>query len=381
MNVVGKGLTLADARPVTHMSGPDELLPLTSLRFFAAAAIVYLHIQGPTFGLPQITNFALGQGVSFFFILSGFILTYRYPDLRGRDAVWDFLVRRFARIWPAHVIGLIVALVLVWRGTFGVYDVDAGIYHLVAAVLLIQTWTPISAWQDSVNGPAWSISVEFLFYLLFPLLIRDFTRTWHWKLAASLGVALSLCLYGNLHDLSWGKPGEQGVDSSSLIYYFAPARAFEFVLGMCAALLWNCTLRDIKLRSAIWTMIEVLAVSAVLYASHVSAKTTGSTFNNWLSISGIISGPAAFLIVVMASSRGVLARLLGFRPLAILGEISYSIYLLHYSIAHYLTSNKHAGTQDWVALIFLLACILGAAFLSWKYAEKPLRRKIIAAGS
>ena len=82
--------------------GPGKLEPLTSLRFFAAAAIVLHHTQEvwvPTgFWLP----FLLDQAVAFFFVLSGFILTYVHPALPTRAERRRFWLARFARIWPAH---------------------------------------------------------------------------------------------------------------------------------------------------------------------------------------------------------------------------------------------------------------------------------------
>ena len=71
--------------------------------------IVWLHIGG-NFGIPRVTSFALGSGVSIFFVLSGFILTYRYPMLRGRRETAMYLASRIGRVWPAYMAGILFEL-------------------------------------------------------------------------------------------------------------------------------------------------------------------------------------------------------------------------------------------------------------------------------
>jgi peptidoglycan/LPS O-acetylase OafA/YrhL len=81
------------------------------MRFFAAAMIVVFHSGGRL-----TTLFALEQGVSFFFVLSGFILTYVYPTLSGGHRLRDFYVARVARIWPAHLATFLLLLCLIQPG-------------------------------------------------------------------------------------------------------------------------------------------------------------------------------------------------------------------------------------------------------------------------
>ncbi len=95
---------------------------LTSLRFFAAAKIVVFHSVNAFRGLGQgKIPFPLGQGVSFFFVLSGFILTYVYPSLSGSHRIRDFYVARIARIWPAH---FVTFLLLLWLIPFGLAGLE-----------------------------------------------------------------------------------------------------------------------------------------------------------------------------------------------------------------------------------------------------------------
>src|SRR5207247_2593909 len=111
----------------------------------------------------------LAQGVSFFFVLSGFILTYVYGDLR-RDGWRRYFAARIGRIWPAHLAlfaYVVVALPLEQR-------TPPGSNHLpnaLANVFLVQAWMPDFRFIGAFNNVSWSLSVEVFFYLLFPLLI------------------------------------------------------------------------------------------------------------------------------------------------------------------------------------------------------------------
>jgi peptidoglycan/LPS O-acetylase OafA/YrhL len=141
-----------------------RLAALTALRFFAAAAIVFHHAAGH-WAFPIPTHFFLSQGVTFFFVLSGFILTYRYPRLDGRADIVRFLQARFARIWPAYVAALIIVLCSA-TAVLSSFDGNSLSLHVLANLLMIQSWLPTDG--VSLNGPSWSISTEFAFYLMFP---------------------------------------------------------------------------------------------------------------------------------------------------------------------------------------------------------------------
>lgn len=143
---------------------PQKLDALTSLRFFAAAMIVVGHAH-PLFGsLGFATAVPYPQGVSFFFVLSGFILAYNYPILEGRNALKGFLLARVARVWPLHAVMLLLWIALIFK-----FDRQSnfpgveGLAKLVANVFLLQAWIPLRSWSLSFNEVAWSLSVEFFF--------------------------------------------------------------------------------------------------------------------------------------------------------------------------------------------------------------------------
>jgi peptidoglycan/LPS O-acetylase OafA/YrhL len=198
----------------------NRLDALTGLRFLAATAIVLQHSRGTFLGDDILRPWPLDHGVSFFFVLSGFILTYVYPELPTAGSIRSFFLARAARIWPAHLATLALAgAMLVGWSTPG---------PLAANVLLIQAWIPLPNYYFSYNAASWSLSTELGFYLLFPLLIWRFAERWWWLLAAAAALVLGLIALPLTH-----------ASAHALLYISPLGRLFEFVLGMATALLWQ----------------------------------------------------------------------------------------------------------------------------------------------
>lgn len=347
------------------VSGPD-IPALTSLRFFACAMIVALHAEGH-FGIPKLSpNYSLGAGVSFFFVLSGFILTYRYPTLSGRAEVIRFFRARIARLWPAHV----AAIAFVLWTTFGTYELDGDMLaHLVINLTMVITWVPSAWFTVTYNGPSWSIATEFFFYLMFPLLIFNFSRTWWWKLILSFLAAMLMLAATSVFDVSeW------------LALYQNPlARLFEFVTGMCAALAWQ-TLPRLNVGRWTWTAAEVAAIGFFVFCVNVfSWQELSNNLLMWWYASAHTAIPVAFLIFVIASGDGFVRKALGWPVLVFLGEISYSTYLIHIPLLGiywtYLPIIKTVPAG--ILGVAFFSTLLTLSYLIWVGIEKPLRKVIV----
>ena len=366
------------------MKNKAKLDQLTSLRFFAALMIVFHHSEG-LFGLgPAPVN--LGQGVSFFFILSGFILAYVYPRLDGVAEVRKFWLARFARIWPAYVVTFVFAYALLpfqWNSLTG-----------TAHLAMVQSWLPLSVFYFSYNAVAWSISTEVFFYLAFPFLIRNWHSTWKIKLVGTAALLIGLlALVSWLHLPDYGNPynGRDGWKATvhGFIYVNPIARLLEFVTGMALAnLLRARTDRGIvqKGGETFWTVAEVSVLvlcAGVMYWSTRFAETARTHFGDptamWLIHSGAFLGFAA-VVFVMACGGGAVSRALQWRPLVVLGEISFSMYLLHQTLMS-VWRGKAAllpSMPAWAVTTVFFAVLLTLSYLMWTLVEQPARRALLS---
>jgi len=379
------GVTASAATPPPKPArGPGRLEPLTSLRFFAAAAIVLHHTQEvwvPTgFWLP----FLLDQAVAFFFVLSGFILTYAYPELPTRTERRRFWLARLARIWPAHATAF--ALLFVLLADPGGVGTGAGRVGVALLNLsMLHAWIPVEAINFSYNGPSWSISTEFGFYVLFPFLIQRLRNTWWWKLVGTGALVAALCWVCDAIGAS--DPG-----FAILIYVNPLARAFEFTLGMCTALLLPTLGARLRGRAALATAFEVAVLAAMLANAAHAARTVhawraggwiGNAFALWLVHGGMGCIPFASVVLIFACGAGWISRLLSVRLLVLLGEISFTMYLLHQILLRLIGAHRAELeiVPAWLQMLGFAALLAVASHWIWAAVERPLRARILALGN
>lgn len=358
---------------------------LTSLRFFAASMIVVQHSMG-FLGVPEATawHFPLHQGVSFFFVLSGFILAFVYRDQWTPGLRMRFFVARFARIYPVHLFTFLLVLVLLPRGAWvlaGTADAPAAIANL----LLVQAWIPIWRFYASFNSPSWSISAELLFYLAFPLLIVMRASR---ALLLCAAIAATIVAFAALAHLPYGASGDAFVTASALLYNHPVARLFEFALGIATHALWtrrahpggsvgNATAGEIA---------ALFLIAASIYTSPpLIAALLTHVADDWKVAVGTYLGgtasaiPFAILIYLIATARGHVSRVLR-HPIAVrLGEISFAMYMLHGTFFIFYDVHKAAFATYDLALRYagFWFFLLLSSWLLWQHVEVPFRQGIL----
>ncbi len=317
------------------------------------------------FAQPFATQHALGQaGVGFFFLLSGFILTYTYGGaLTTWPSVAQFYVARFARIYPSYLASIALALPVVAAYGSLAWDKSSPAERaaaLVAQVLAIQAWFPREEIYLGINSPAWSISVEAFFYALFPPLLRSLSRSFAASSArtvfalAALTWACAAAVFAIPHHADvW------------TTFIFPPVRLVDFVAGM---LLGFAYLRGYRLAgpATAWELAASCAVAAGIVA--IPFVPAGWQYGLWL-----LPFWAA-LIAIVALRGGAISRLLSHPVLVRLGEISYAFYLVHFTI---LIVAEHVLPAPFVSAVALAATLAVAWFLHVGV-ERPLRSFIRA---
>ena len=345
-----------------------DIPALTSLRFPAAFAIVLFHyLTLTTFPSWRFEN--LSMGVSFFYILSGFILYYNYSDLENRGLFW---IARVARIWPVHLVtcGLILSI-LPFNYILGH---EHWPYTLSLNLLLLQAWVPLKGSVLSFNGVAWSLSVEAFFYFSFPWLLAMLKRFGIWAMFLGsflLGlVAVSLAQLLLPHQPDFGS-------------YFPVCRLFEFVLGMVTCSFWlehSSPLPNYRL----WSTHEIgsLAIAvlgALLVEPLVKHVLELSRIANWI-MSLLPALCFSMVMWVFAHQAGVLSRLFASKVTVQLGEVSFSLYMCHQIVLRFLTIRTGIANVQWEVLFTVyLVFSLSLAYLLFYWVETPARHWIVDA--
>ncbi|WP_332774163.1 acyltransferase family protein [Pseudomonas sp. ESBL1] len=352
------------------------LTPLTSLRFFAAGMVLVMHARS-MFKFDFIDHhYIFNFAVSFFFILSGFILMHRYGS-KGGFSFGPFIKARVSRLWPAHLFWTMAAIWLIPVGNGVGIRVGQGIFDwwptLALNLSMLHSWSPFRAHSFSFNGVSWSISTEMMLYCFFPLLFPGIRKNWVWKILAALCMLVLMTWIGSFFPV---KGGAQEIDSTSFTYAFPLARVFEFCLGMTAWVAWDRVRGQIKDGFVYRTGLETTGV-ALFVVGIAASKALSEQSGITAKVVAYISLVA--LLVTLSSGGGVLSKALSFKPLVYLGEISFSLYLSHQVIMRHIVSEQFVGSEIWAGLsgipIFIvIVCLsIAASSLTFHLVEGPGR--------
>jgi peptidoglycan/LPS O-acetylase OafA/YrhL len=369
--------TIDDKRLSRSSTAQTRLPSLTGLRWVAALLVFVFHlgyVGGPTgAALHTVLGRAGHLGVAFFFILSGFVLTW---SARPNDRVLSFWRRRLAKIVPNHWVTFLVTIVLmVLTGQVLAFA------DIAPNFFLVQTWVPrLEAWT-SVNPVSWSLACELLFYLSFPLWKRLLDRVPESKLWLTAGLvaaailAVPLLVQGFVSDqprIPFDTFGPISFNQLWLVYFFPVSRVFEFILGIVLARI---------VMSGRWVPVSIPVATLLVVAGQVFALTIADT-SYLVSTSAVPALPVALLIAAVANAdaRG---RPTGFggRRMVWLGEISFAFYMVHKIVMTYLQQLFAGEGEQWGApwpvsqwLLFSVTCfavtLVGAALL-YRFVEIP----------
>lgn len=356
----------------------DHVRPLTSLRFLAALWVLLHHAlpRGATGSFPERVGASGWLGVSLFFVLSGFLLVLRYaPDGNLRGSRRGFWLERVARLAPTYVLSLAFAAALFVRDARVEHFSGGRIAGVVASVLTVQqAWRPETAcgW----NCPAWSLSVEFWFYLAFPFLVAAVGA---WMLRGNrvirgyallvLALAASAVVFPRLEIVSadWILP----------MYSLSPlARWPEFLAGIALGGMlgaWTPTSRGPGLAllgsGSAW-IVATIVLRAPLEAAQLHLLP--------------VALPGFVLVIAGAwGLRSLGVPLLDSANLVLLGESSYALYLFHAPLHGYILAivNRIVGRgydASWWLFTGYTALAIGLSLSIHLWFEVPWRGRLRA---
>ena len=317
-----------------------RLHALTGLRLLAALAVYMSHVPAPL-GAPgwlltiQQSGYA---GVTFFFVLSGFVLTLNYFDtLRTPRQLWSYTVARFARVYPLYLV------VLSWPALHLWADGALPKHELLLHVLGIQAWNADPRVLFPFIQPSWSISVELFLYATLPLLVAAVRLVDRrvWAIVGCLVLTLVAVAGIAWYFVHSGRAALHPADPASAhrwLYRMPLMRIGDFLLGILAARLYlHVRGRPAAARIGAWLVPASVAFTVL------AAAQSSLLFSAW-SWDALYALPATGLILGLAlAPRHPLSRLLARRPVVILGEASFAFYLVHQPLVVGLGSGAWAG--------------------------------------
>lgn len=338
---------------------------LTFTRFLAAVSIVIFHYGSKSFPFndDKIAFIFRGAdvGVSYFFILSGFVMMIAYGN-KSVVTAKDYLKNRFVRIYPVYFLALFVMFVLQIRT--GNLDLSG----LFLNILMIQSWIPGK--ELSVNSPGWSLSVEFLFYAIFPLMFNKFFKTESLK-KVSFYIVLFWIISQVFFQLLFVFYGGSELDIMKDVLKYNPLMHLnEFLIGNLAGLFF---IQHLQKKKGNYDPVILILAGLVILALKFSL---GLNFHN-----GLLAVLFFPLIIYLSLNNGYITKMFQHKLLVFLGEISYGIYILQhpvYSIISAYSLNKYFRINDVTIVFFIrLVVLLIVSSVVYIYIEKPIQNKIL----
>ena len=383
----------------TKQQGPDgksivrgaeirgEVKALTGLRIVAAVWVVLFHFRpmvsdvSPDFreSLSPVLNCG-AQGVDLFFILSGFVLTWNYLERMGRS--WSrretvhFLWLRLARVWPVYLVTLHLAVLWI------IFTLHVGrvpspdvakltAISYVRQVLLVQLWFEPFFDGTSWDGPAWSISAEWLAYLLFGLLVLVIFRM---KLATRARTLTLLAFVAQL-------PPVVLLLTSGFFYTpwsWLPRIVTQFTAGALAC----AAVRRLELSDRARRVVGYISLLLIVAMVSMVYLLDAYPISGVLDGGGVVDMLFVPLVITLAIGMGSLPRLLSTRVMVYGGQISFCLYMVHelvhtawtWAVVEFQLTPWHSDSP-WKWNIFgLLAIAVAFSSLMYHFVEEPARR-------
>ena len=343
-----------------------HIQPLTSLRFTAAMYVVLYHTLPDKYRTFAHGSIVLGySSVSFFFILSGFVLAIAYAqrvETLDRRKFWR---ARFARIYPLYLLTICLDVPNLLWARFIKYGLTSAaiktLMTLLATLLMLQAWWPERL--EGIDNPNWSLSVETVFYFLFPFIAGILWQ----RTAKSALLLLSLLYLGGVFLISAAirlhLPEE-------MLIYLPVLHLMQFAVGILLAKVFLSLTRSEERGS--WLRRLTIPILLVVLAGfwciicwpHIIPKPI-------LHDGGLLLlfGP---LILVFAGGHPLINKFFSHPFLVLLGEASYGLYLLHMVLWHYLSYVIASPIESWLYMSYLVAAV-ALSVVSFRYFEQPAR--------
>lgn len=341
---------------------------LTFTRFIAAVLIVFFHYHHGVFSTNinfiEVLKNNFDLGVSYFYVLSGFVMMLAY----GKKTVIDprqYYINRFARIYPLHIFSsilFIVVSILISLNYLDKYHFPA-LDILIKQILLIHAWFPLDTL--TINFVAWSISVEMFFYICFPYLFNFFIQKYSLKTVSV--VVFSFWVISQIY-MNWFYLSHPlNIYDESFLMSNPLLHLNQFCIGL---LLGKCLILNHSKLNGSYDITIIIFVSLTIVMIY--------GLRNFFVHNGLFAINFALIIFLMSINEGFITKLFRKKVFIYLGEISFAIYLLQAAVFDFsLKVFKVIHLKNaYLAFFSSLMMLIIAAHFTYKWIEIPLKNKI-----
>lgn len=364
---------------------------LDGLRGAAALMVVWYHVfEGFAFAQGTgIETFNHGHiGVDFFFMLSGFVISYAYDDRwqtpgQKRLTLTDFFKRRLIRLHPMIIIGAIIGLItfmiqggVKWDGT------ETPVQWVMVALLMGMLLLPAypGAGYDvrgngemySLNGPSWSLFFEYLGNIMYALFIRSLSNKALACLVAVIGALWAWFAVGNVS--GYDMLGVGWTLDGANFFGGLLRMTFPFTLGMLLAR----NFKPVHVPGIFWLSIAVMfgLFSVPYIPADLCPCLQGISLNSAYELACIV---LVFPVIVWLAASGSMTTNLSSKVCKFLGDISYPLYIVHYPVMYlfysWLIENKmYTLGETWQVVVLVFAVNITLAYACLKLYDEPVRR-------
>ena len=352
------------------------IAPLTALRFFAAIFIVLYHSAAsflPIFSARTLTSvprdfvsrvlLLFPSSVSFFFLLSGYVLGVVYLREGKSVDLRKFFTARFARLYPLYLVVMTLSVPELLLPEVRLYGIATGLAKtakiFAANVVMMQAWLPERLLR--IDSPSWSLCVEAFLYVCFPVL-----GVLLWKLRGVRLWVTGFAFYVGGQALLWGLRPHL---SRQMILYLPPLHLSTFALGILLAR-WQALQRNGRGSIRLWQVSVALGLSiGGIGLSFLPLFHGAALYNN-----GLLAPVFAGFLWALSARTTRLSLWLSGSWLIALGNASYALYLIHFPI---LLLFLHFHWLSPVLYLLYFAVSVGLSLLSFYCFETPVRRLLL----
>lgn len=338
-----------------------KLNQLTFTRFIAAIAIVIFHFKDDVFPfkISGVQNFIqyFNVLVSYFFVLSGFILTINSKD---NINIRQFYINRFARIYPLYLAALLLMLFLLLLARTPKDTISLTKVFLSAT--LMQAW--FETYALTYNFPAWSLSVEAFFYLIFPFAIILLKN----RQVKSQITFILICWLLMQILFVWMIVQNNFFVLNNPLFHLS-----TFLMGVAAGILFKHKQGVLLKHCGKFEFFSVVLVFLLAFLVLSRNQLFGKFYQN-----GLLAPVFVVVIYAVALSKRRVIQFFADRRLEYLGEISYGIYILQFpvSILVFGLIDRTIKTSPTVSFYIYLISLIAIASLTYHLIEKPFRMLI-----